>query len=159
MDILASAILRVSTTKRRLSIEVQASMDPFVRKTRLLRMERAAFQDRREAFMKWWTLRLKAEQKAQKIQMYKQNGIAVQRSKFEAEAVYSESMAMEASKHAEDIGNILQSEVARIRCVRGKEWKSGVKIMAANMKEAYVEQKCIWEEAREHLLQQTFPKY
>ena len=109
--------------------------------------------------MKWWTLRLKAEQKAQKIQMYKQNGIAVQRSKFEAEAVYSESMAMEASKHAEDIGNILQSEVARIRCVRGKEWKSGVKIMAANMKEAYVEQKCIWEEAREHLLQQTFPKY
>eukprot|EP00590_Aulacoseira_subarctica_P002363 CAMPEP_0172422742 /NCGR_PEP_ID=MMETSP1064-20121228/8873_1 /TAXON_ID=202472 /ORGANISM="Aulacoseira subarctica , Strain CCAP 1002/5" /LENGTH=662 /DNA_ID=CAMNT_0013163761 /DNA_START=69 /DNA_END=2057 /DNA_ORIENTATION=+ len=159
VDIFTSAMLRISTIQRRLSIEVKASMDPFLQEIRQCRMERAAFQDRREAFIKWWTLQSKAEQKSQKIQIYKQNGIAVQRSKFEAELAFSQSMASEALDQLEKIGSTLQSEVIRLRQSRQKEWRSGIKIMAANMKEAHTEQKCIWEEAKENLLRQTFPKY
>jgi hypothetical protein len=159
LDVMAGSLARISNVTRRLAIEVSASMDSFVRELRNIRMERAAIEDRREAFRNWWNLRLKAEHKTQKVQLYQQNGVLVQKSRFEAEAAYSESIALEASKHAEEIGIILQSEVCRIKNVRQKEWTKGIKIMAANMKEAHEEQKCIWDEARNLLLKQTFPSY
>jgi hypothetical protein len=159
LDVMASSLGRVSSVTRRIAIEVSASMDSFLKELRNIRMERSAIQDRREAFRNWWNLRLKAEHKTQKVQLYQQNGVLVQKSRFEAEAAYSESIALEASKHAEEVGTILQSEVSRIKTVRQKEWTQGMKIMAANMKEAHEEQKCIWEEAKNLLQKLAFTNY
>ena len=51
-------------------------------------------------------------------------------------------------KDADEIGHILQCEVARITRLRQSNWTVSLKIMAANMREAHAERAAIWEGCR-----------
>jgi len=156
-DLLSTSLLRCARRTRRMVVESHAALDSYLQEPRLIRMEKQAFQDRRDAFMQWWNYRQAAEHKSQKLMLYKQNGIAVQRSKFEAEAAHMEQCMQDASQRAQDIGHVLQSEVLRISSIRQKEWMAGLKIWICSMKEAQTELKSIWQDAKANYHNKTFP--
>jgi hypothetical protein len=149
-DVLSTSLLRSARRSRRMVAESHAALDSYLQEPRLCRMEKAAFQDRREAFIHWWNLRQQAEHKSSKVIMMRQNGIAVQLHKFEAEAAHFIQLMDDASDKVTDISTVLQSEVIRLSTQRSQEWMAGLKIWVCSQKEAHSELTSIWQDAKAH---------
>jgi len=120
-----------------------------------------AFADRRAALARRRDARSKADVCAQKLMMHQNSiqnlGNVGKLERKEMEAAMSDEMAANVVKNADDIAELLKSEVARISYMRKDEWGASLKVMAANMKETCTERVAIWEAARDTFLQQ-FPE-
>lgn len=65
--------------------------------------------------------------------------------RMEMEAATSDEAANASANEAVQVGTMVKEEVTRLSQTRGKEWMSGMKVLAAAMKEAAAEQRAIWE--------------
>lgn len=67
--------------------------------------------------------------------------------KMEMDAALSDESAIDAAREADEVGEVLQKEVARCTIQRRREWRESVKVLASSFKEACSERVGIWEHA------------
>lgn len=163
VEILSDGLIRSGKRTKRLAVEISASMVPFMVQYRLCRYERMAFSDRRTALQKRHDEREKANIHARKLIIHQQHrnmqqygGDDLELERLENAAAIYDDWAQEANKKAEEIASTIQSEVNRNTVTRRAEWSASIKIIAANMKEAYSEKLAIWENSKKMLLEK-FP--
>lgn len=167
LDVVCKAMLKSSRRKTKwLHQEVKEALVPFHEEFLSVRMERAAFQDRRTALLKRYTLRQQADAKAQVLVSYHQQqntdvdaptivfegGKILQLDQLELEAAQSEEIAVEAMRNADYIGNVLLTEVARRKQIRHGEWMSSLKDIVYSMHSAHKDQVAIWEHAKNQMM-------
>lgn len=174
IDVVSKAMLKSSRRKTKwLNQELRGALVPFSEEFQLVRMERAAFQDRRTALLKRHALRQQADAKAQLLVAYHQQqqqsadayaptivyegGKILQLDQLELEAAQSDEAAVEAMRYAEHIGHVLQSEVARRKEIRHNEWMSSLKDIVYSMHAAHKDQVTIWENAKKQMMNTTTP--
>lgn len=149
LDSLATGWLRSGRRSKRLALELSAALHTFVHQYKLCRYERAAFGDRRSAMHRRSKERKQADQRAAQLyqQQYRQPAqyYNPHLNRLEQEASYHDTMASDAVRECDEIGNRLKSEVHRIAWQRKTEWKSALKVMASAMKEAASERVAIWQ--------------
>ena len=152
LEVLSNAIMRSGRRSKRLVTELNAALAPVFLQYRYCRTERMAFADRRSALQKRRDIRQKADAHAKKLMMqqrslqYQGNMSALERMETNA-AIYDEC-AQDINRYADNVAETIQSEVHRLSVKRRTEWTAGIKIMAANMKEACAERRAIWESAK-----------
>lgn len=162
LEVLSNALMRSGRRSSRLVTELNAALAPFLLQYRYCRYERMAFADRRSALQKRRDIRQKADAHAKKLMMqqrslqYQGNMSALERMETNA-AIYDEC-AQDANRLADEIAEIVQFEVHRLTIDRRTEWSAGIKIVAANMKEACAERRAIWEGAKETFMTE-FPDF
>ena len=163
LEIASTAMLKSSRRRQKFNNDLRATILPFDSELKLVRMERGALQDRRMALLQRHALRQQADAKANKLLAYQglapvgsnivyEGGKVILLDQLEVEATQSDNIAVEAMRHAEKVGNVLQSEVARLKAIRHKEWMSTLKVIAHQMQAAHKDQTTIWEGARKQLL-------
>lgn len=163
LEIASTAMLKSSRRKHKFNNDLRATIHPFDSELKLVRMERGALQDRRIALLQRHALRQQADAKANKLLAYQgmapagsnivyEGGKVILLDQLEVEATQSDNIAVEAMRHAEKVGKVLQSEVARLKAIRHKEWMSTLKVIAHQMQAAHKDQTAIWEGARKQLL-------
>lgn len=151
-EVLASGLVRCGRRTSRLAVELGAAAQAFTLQHKLCRYERLAFSDRRSALIRRRDARKEADKNAQKLVMNQHSlqsmGMFGKLDGYGREAALSDGVAVDAVKDADEIGHILQCEVARITRLRQSNWTVSLKIMAANMREAHAERAAIWEGCR-----------
>jgi len=154
-EILSIGLMRTGRRTTRLATELGAASVPFIEQHKLCKYERLAFSDRRAALSKRRDTRKEADLKAQKLVMNRNSlqsmGKISALERMEMEASIADEFAAESVQHAEDIGRILQLEVARISESRNRDWKASMRVIAANMKEACSERVAIWDSCKNEL--------
>lgn len=165
LDLASQGMLRSGRRNKRLALELNAAMETFIHQYKLCRYERLAMQDRRNAMVRRWKERGKADQRASQFVQrtsYNQNPYQpYQQPQYSTdalaqEAVYMDSLATDASRECEEIGHRLKEEIIRVGYERRREWKNAIKVVASSMKEGFSENVAIWETVRENF-QRTFP--
>jgi hypothetical protein len=166
-DVVSKAMLKSSRRKTRwLHHELKEALVPYQEEWQSVRMERAAFQDRRAALLKRYALRQHADAKAQLLVSYHQQqhtdgdaptivfegGKILKLDQLELEAAQSDEVAVEAMKYADHIGNVLIAEVARRKQIRHGEWMSSLKDIVYSMHSAHKDQVVIWEHAKNQMM-------
>ena len=166
-DVISKAMLKSSRRKTRwLNHELKEALVPFQEEWQSVRMERAAFQDRRAALLKRYALRQQADAKAQLLVSYHQQqntdmdaptivfegGKILQLDQLELEAAQSDEVAVEAMRNADHIGKVLLTEVARRKQIRHGEWISSLKDIMYSMHSAHKDQVEIWEHAKNQMM-------
>lgn len=151
-EVLSSGLLRSGRRTSRLAVELGAAAQAFTLQYKLCRYERLAFSDRRSALIRRRDARKEADKNAQRLVMNQHSlqsmGMFGKLDGYGREAALSDEIAVDAVKEADEVGHILQCEVARITKLRHQDWSISLKIMAANMREAHAERAAIWESCR-----------
>lgn len=155
LDSLATGLLRNGRRTKRLALELSAANAPFLSQYKLCRYERMAFADRRAALKRRTAMRGKANSQAQKL-MVQQHQAAVmgrpdQLGRMEVQTAMADEYAVSAVRDADQVGIILQNEVARIAETRLVEWSASIKVLVSSMKEACTERAAIWEGVKEQV--------
>jgi hypothetical protein len=174
MEIASAGMLRSGRRSKRLALELSAAMYTFSVQYKLVKYERAAFQDRRAALVRRHKERGRADVRAQQLMMQQRqmyghsnmnmnnnqqynNGGGGGLDRLERDAVGMDELAVDAVQEADEIGQRLKSEINRVAWQRRTEWHGAVKVVASAMKEAATERVAIWESVRESFLQ-AFPE-
>jgi len=173
LDAFSGAMLRSGRRSKRSAMEAVVALRPFVYQYKICRNVRIAFADRRKALGKKVEMRDRADEKAHRLLSYQYQMNATQNTapqapvynpygnemantatsmqmeleRMEMEAATSDEAANASANEAVQVGTMVKEEVTRLAETRRKEWMSGMKILAASMKEAAGEQRAIWEAA------------
>ena len=151
-EVLSSGLLRCGRRTARLAVELGAAAQAFTLQHKLCRYERLAFSDRRSALVRRRDARKEADKKAQKLVMNQHSlqsmGMFGKLDGYGRDAAMTDEIAADTVKEADEIGHVLQCEVARITKLRHDHWKMSLKVMAANMREAHAERAAIWDSCR-----------
>lgn len=165
-EVLSSGLLRNGRRTKRLALEMSAAMESFLQQYKLVRYEKMAMQDRRQAIQRKSKERGRADARAfhlsQQQRQLQVHGQMHQLSQLEQNAIYMDSQALDAVSEADEIGARLKSEIHRVAITRRTEWNISMKTIASCMKEACSERAAIWEatlEAFENLskLEEGYP--
>jgi len=173
LDAFSGAMLRSGRRSKRSAMEAVVALRPFVYQYKICRNVRIAFADRRKALGKKVEMRDRADEKAHRLLSYQYQMNATQNpapqapvynpygnemantatsmqmelERMEMEAATSDEAANASANEAVQVGTMVKEEVTRLAETRRKEWMSGMKVLAASMKEAAGEQRAIWEAA------------
>lgn len=152
-DILSNGLLRNGRRTKRLALELSAAMDSFLQQYKMVRYEKMAMNDRRQAIQRKGTVRRGADQRAmylaQQQRQLQAAGQFGQLSHLEQSAIQTDSLANHAVGEAEEIAARLKSEIHRVAIDRRTQWNASMKTIASSMKEAYAERLAIWESTLE----------
>lgn len=158
-DILSSGLLRHGRRTKRLALEMSAAMDSFLQQYKLVRYEKMAMQDRRQAIQRKAKERGRADARAVHLSQQQRhlqvNGQMHHLNQLEQSAISMDTQALNAVSEADEIGARLKLEINRVAIDRRTAWNSSIKTVASSMKEACSERLAIWEstlEAFENLL-------
>jgi len=183
LEIFSNGLLRYGRRTKRLGQEIgQATMSAFQLQYKLCRYEKLAWGDRRNALNKRTKERAKADRRAHQMMAHQQqypptyggpggygggygqqpnmnqfNG-GNQMNQMMTNASMSDTMAVEAVRECDQVGERLKREVNRVSFSRRMDWAKSVKVIASYMKEAASERVAIWESTRDTFLQ-AFPDY
>lgn len=157
-DTMGLALLRSARRSKRCVAEIRAALVPFGNEFKMVRMERAAFADRRAVILKRNNLRQDATMKANMLHQYRHGGYMTTQSgpptsmeRLQMDAHEADQKANEATKEAQDVGLRIQAEVGRLRTARRKQWVAAMKIMAGSMQVSHEEQLAQWTIAKKNL--------
>jgi len=149
LDILSSGLLRHGRRTKRLAVEMSAAMESFLQQYKLVRYEKMAMQDRRQAIQRKAKERGRADARAvhlgQQQRHLQVNGQMHHLSQLEQNAIAMDNQALDAVSEADEIGARLKLEINRVAIDRRIAWNSSVKTIASSMKEACSERVAIWE--------------
>jgi hypothetical protein len=152
-DILSNGLLRHGRRTKRLALEMSAAMESFLEQYKTVRYERYAMQDRKNALQRKAKERGRADSRAmylaQQQRQLQTAGHFGQLSSLEQSAVQSDNFALGAVGEAEEIGELLKSEINRVAVQRRTEWNISMKTIASSMKEACSERHAIWQSTLE----------
>jgi hypothetical protein len=155
LDILSHGMLRMGRRDKRLALELSAAMDSFLQQYKLVRYEKMALQDRRQAIQRKNSTRRGADQRAmylaQQQRQLQATGQYGQLSHLEQNAIYTDSFANSVVGEAEEIAARLKSEIHRVAIDRRTHWNASMRTIANAMKEAASERVAIWESTLESL--------
>lgn len=158
-DILSSGLLRNGRRTKRLALETSAAMESFLQQYKLVRYEKMAMQDRRQAIQRKAKERGRANGRAVHLSQQQRHlqvhGQIHHLSQLEQNAISMDTQALDAVSEANEIGARLKLEINRVAIDRRIAWNSSIKIIASSMKEACSERLAIWEstlEAFENLM-------
>lgn len=154
-DVLSNGLLRHGRRNKRLALELSAAMDSFLQQYKMVRYEKMALQDRRQAIQRKGTYRRGADQRAmylaQQQRQLQSTGQFGQLNQLERNAIQTDSMANEIVGEAEEIAARLKSEIHRVAIDRRTQWNASMHTVAKAMKEACTERLAIWESTLEAL--------
>ena len=154
-DVLSNGLLRHGRRNKRLALELSAAMDSFLQQYKMVRYEKMALQDRRQAIQRKGTYRRGADQRAmylaQQQRQLQSAGHFGQLNQLERNAIQTDSMANDFVGEAEEIAARLKSEIHRVAIDRRMQWNASMKTIASAMKEACTERLAIWESTLEAL--------
>jgi hypothetical protein len=152
-DVLSTGLLRQGRRTKRLALEMSAAMESFLHQYKLVRYEKMAMHDRRQALQKKAKERGRADSRAfylsQQQNHLQLNGHLSQLNQLEQNAIHMDSGAIDVVGEAEEIGARLKSEIHRVSITRRTEWNTSMKTVASSMKEACSERAAIWESSLE----------
>jgi hypothetical protein len=152
-EVLSTGLLRHGRRTKRLALEMSAAMDSFLHQYKLVRYEKMAMHDRRQALQKKAKERGRADSRALYLSQHQNhlqiNGHLRQLNQLEQYAVHMDSDASDAVGEADEIGARLKSEIHRVAIIRRTEWNTSMKTIASSMKEACSERTAIWESTLE----------
>ncbi|KAG7343057.1 PX domain containing protein [Nitzschia inconspicua] len=152
-EILSNGLLRHGRRTKRLALEMSAAMESFLYQYKLVRYEKMAMHDRRQAIQKKAKERGRADSRAiylsQQQRHLQINGHMGQLNRLEQNAIYMDSQALDAVGEADEIGARLKSEIHRVAITRRTEWNTSMKTVASIMKEACSERVAIWQSTLE----------
>merc|ERR1712023_378456 len=152
-DVLSNGLLRHGRRTKRLALELSAAMEPFMEQYKLVRYERMAMQDRKQALQRKAKERGRADSRAmylaQQQRQLQATGQFGQLSQLEQSAVLSDQLALGTVDEAEEIGAILKAEINRVAVQRRTQWNASIKTIASSMKEASSELHAIWQSTLE----------
>ncbi len=154
-DVLSHGLLREGRRNKRLAVELSAAMDSFLQQYKMVRYEKMALQDRRQAIQRKGTYRRGADQRAvylaQQQRQLQASGQYGHLNHLERNAIQTDSMANDVMGEAEEIAARLKSEIHRVAIDRRTQWNASMKTIASAMKEACSERLAIWESTLEAL--------
>jgi len=154
-DILSNGLLRNGRRTKRLALELSAAMDSFLQQYKLVRYEKMAMNDRRQAIQRKGNMRRGADQRAMYLAQQQHRlqaaGQFGQLNHLEQSAIRTDSMANDIGGEAEEIAVRLKSEIHRVAIDRRTQWNASMKTIASSMKEACTERLAIWESTLEAL--------
>jgi hypothetical protein len=163
-EVLSTGLLRNGRRTKRLALEMSAAMESFLQQYRLVRYEKMAMQDRRQAIQRKAKERGRVDARAfhmRQQQHFMANG-QMHSPLGQVGGIHMDGQAFDVVSEADEIGARLKTEIHRIAITRRIEWNSSMKTIASSMKEACSERVAIWEatlEAFENLtkLEQGHP--
>lgn len=154
-DVLSHGFLRQGRRNKRLALELSAAMDSFLQQYKMVRYEKMALQDRRQAIQRKGTYRRGADQRAvylaQQQRHLQATGQYGQLNHLERSAIQTDTVANEVMGEAEEIAARLKLEIHRVAIDRRTQWNASMKTIASAMKEACSERLAIWESTLEAL--------
>jgi len=152
-DVLSSGLLRHGRRTKRLALEMSAAMESFLQQYKLVRYEKMAMQDRRQALQRKSKERGRADARAvhlsQQQRLLQVNGQMHHLNQLEQSAISMDTQALDAVNEADEIGARLKLEINRVAIDRRTAWNSSIKTIASSMKEACSERLAIWESTLE----------
>mmetsp|Transcript_13055 Transcript_13055/g.32950 ORF Transcript_13055/g.32950 Transcript_13055/m.32950 type:complete len:727 (-) Transcript_13055:102-2282(-) len=152
-DTLSSGLLRHGRRTKRLALEMSGAMDSFLQQYKLVRYEKMAMQDRRNAIQRKAKERGRADARAVHLSQQQRhlqvNGRMHHLNQLEQSAISMDTHALDAVNEADEIGTRLKLEINRVAIDRRTAWNSSVKTIARSMKEACSERRAIWESTLE----------
>lgn len=152
-DILSSGLLRHGRRTKRSALEMSAAMESFLHQYKLVRYEKMAMQDRRQAIQRKGKERGRADARAvyltQQQRQLQVNGQMHHLNQLEQSAVWMDTHALDAVNEADQIGARLKLEINRVAIDRRIAWNSSIKTIASSMKDACSERLAIWESTLE----------
>eukprot|EP00536_Pseudo-nitzschia_multiseries_P018650 jgi/Psemu1/328891/estExt_fgenesh1_pg.C_28390001 len=152
-DLLSSGLLRNGRRTKRLAVEMSAAMESFLLQYKLVRYEKMAMQDRRQAIQRKAKERGRADARAVHLSQQQRhlqvNGQMHHLSQLEQNAITMDNQALDAVTEANEIGNRLKLEINRVAIDRRIAWNNSIKTIANSMKEACSERLAIWESTLE----------
>lgn len=161
IEILANGLLRSGRRSKTLVSDINSFLAPFILQYKLCRYERLAFADRKAALTKRREIRQKADNHAKKLMMQQRTlqyeGSVTTLDRIETAAAVYDECAQEANRHADEIAQIIQSEVNRNTTIRRAQWSNSLQQIAVSMTKACSERRIIWENAKESFLNE-FPE-
>mmetsp|Transcript_5094 Transcript_5094/g.15037 ORF Transcript_5094/g.15037 Transcript_5094/m.15037 type:complete len:779 (+) Transcript_5094:1-2337(+) len=154
-DVLSNGMLRMGRRNKRLALEMSAAMDAFLQQYKMVRYEKMALQDRRQAIQRKGAYRRGADQRAlylaQQHRQLQASGQFGQLNNLEQNAIRTDTFANAVMGEAEEIAARLKSEINRVAVDRRLKWNTSMKTIASAMKEACSERLAIWESTLEAL--------
>jgi PX domain len=148
-EVLSTGLLRNGRRTKRLALEMGAAMESFLQQYKLVRYEKMAMLDRRNAMQRKAKERGRADNRAfhlsQQQRQLQINGQMHHLSQLEQNAIQTDSQALDAVSEADEVGARLKSEIHRVAIARRTEWNRSMKTVASSMKEACSERVAIWE--------------
>ena len=148
-DVLSSGLLRHGRRTKRLALEMSGAMDSFLQQYKLVRYEKMAMQDRRNAIQRKAKERGRADARAvhlsQQQRHLQMNGQIHHLNHLEQSAITMDTKALDAVSEADEIGTRLKLEINRVAIDRRTAWNTSIKTIARSMKEACSERREIWE--------------
>jgi hypothetical protein len=155
--VLSNGLLRHGRRTKRLALELGAAMEPFLEQYKLVRYEKMALHDRRQALQRQANQRRGADTRAMYLSQHQRQlqatGQFDQLTQLERTAVTSDESALASVSDADQIGARLTSEIHRVAIERRVQWNASMKTIASSMKEACTERLAIWESTLEALTQ------
>lgn len=152
-DVLSSGLLRHGRRTKRLALEMSGAMDSFLQQYKLVRYEKMAIQDRRNALQRKAKERGRADARAvhlsQQQRHLQMNGQIHHLNHLEQSAITMDTKALDAVSEADEIGTRLKLEINRVAIDRRTAWNRSIKTIARSMKEACSERREIWESTLE----------
>lgn len=152
-DTLSSGLLRYGRRTKRLALEMSGAMDSFLQQYKLVRYEKMAMQDRRNAIQRKAKERGRADARAVHLSQQQRhlqvNGRIHHLNHLEQSAISMDTHALDAVNEADEIGTRLKLEINRVAIDRRTAWNSSIKTIARSMKEACSERRAIWESTLE----------
>jgi hypothetical protein len=155
LDTLSHGMLRMGRRNKRLALELSAAMDSFLQQYKMVRYEKMALNDRRQAIQRKNSTRRGADQRAmylaQQQRQLQATGQFGQLNQLEQSAIYTDSFANAVVGEAEELAARLKLEIHRVAIDRRIQWNASMKTIAVAMKEAASETVAIWESTLEGL--------
>lgn len=152
-EVLSSGLLRNGRRTKRLALETSAAMESFLEQYKLVRYEKMAMQDRRQALQRKAKERGRADARAvhlsQQQRHLQANGQIYHLNQLEQNAISMDTQALDAVSEANEIGARLRLEINRVAIDRRISWNNSIKIIASSMREACSERMAIWESTLE----------
>mmetsp|Transcript_8460 Transcript_8460/g.20234 ORF Transcript_8460/g.20234 Transcript_8460/m.20234 type:complete len:724 (+) Transcript_8460:93-2264(+) len=152
-DILSSGLLRHGRRTKRLALELSAAMESFLQQYKLVRYEKMAMHDRRQAIQRKAKERGRADARAIHLSQHQRhlqvNGQMHHLNQLEQSAISMDTHALDAVNEADEIGARLKLEINRVAIDRRIAWNNSIKTIASSMKDTCSERVAIWESTLE----------
>jgi len=152
LQILSSSSLRDGRQSKRLSQQLASLFNPFWTEYKQLGNVRSAIEDRKNALMKKHRAQYRADYNAARL-MREQTGLLTQGrmdelKRLEDDTKRSEDFVNICEEDAEEVGDILKSEVMRLSKERRRQYLESMKGMVKNWRECCDERTKLWEGAK-----------